>query len=171
MFRLGGHLFHQQWFIDAKTHLETVFNIFKTEHKTWRIYLFEMFSRYGSVSTLFGQNIPCVLFSMALAPLKDKFEIPELYQTHWKIAKETILSYPEYNIKLEISEKPAHIKKSNTENKLRFFYSLGGKRTRKNKLLKKMPDGYGGVISYLAATERNKHKLHKTRRISKRKNR
>lgn len=167
--RLGAMLRNNEWYVKAKDASRELYDTYYEQKKSWRDLFSQLFSNHGTISKTLGENVGCSLFSMMETPLKERFGVPELNQTHWKLKRETIEHYPEYMLEAKINDEPLHVKKSETSQKLLFLseqgdslYLVGGKETRKRRI-RKMPKGYGGLISFLGHSFATKGslKLHK----------
>lgn len=161
---LGNYLRSEEWYKNIYDDIEKEYESCIGRY-SWRYFFRQIFHKDGSIARHHGENIGCTLFIMMKHRFKEMFDIPSLDHTHWKISRETIQSYPEYNIEPAKNDSPIHTKQSDTTMKLnwvdKYLYTIGGKYTRKNKTLNPIPEGYGGVISFLVV---KKHKEGKTRK-------
>jgi len=166
--RTGDNLGRQKWYKQIKVHIKNLYQKHLDEGSSWRTFFKDLFGKQGACSRFSGEYVCCTLFKMALPTILGLFGIPELYQSHWKIARETIMSYSEYAVEASHNANPIHNKKSETDAKMHFMkthtnavYEIGVTEggTRRNKY-KKFPSlGYGGIVGFL-----NDHPRGKTRR-------
>jgi hypothetical protein len=164
--RIEAPLRKQSWYIDTKHRVESIYNEFMSEHKSWRDFFMYIFDKRH-----LGENIGCTLYAIMEPGIKQHFAIPEINQTHWKIMRETILAYPEYYLDITPNASPVHIKKSETSSKLSFMddymLHMGGKTRRYNRHIQKqkIPRGCGGIVQFIASRYNKKSRF--TRRLRK----
>ena len=134
------------------------------KNMSWRRLFYELFSKYGVIAKELGSNRSCMLFQTLEEIITTEFKIPCISNLRMYITRDTIMKYPEWNVKLNINDSPVH-KSHKIFDKIRKnilgsnvgIFTVGGKHTRtiKDNRLKSIPS-YSHRIHSKKGTKKNR---------------
>jgi len=132
---------------NMKNDFITLFEVQKNEGKTWRQFLYSVFSRESEFSYKYGFPMMCAFFIFVHDRLATLLNIGfRLAQTMWRINRNVAESYPEFDI----------VVFRNTDQPM-YKRAIGGSRTRHRRKRSRI-NGYGGLWRQLSY---GKHKTMK----------